>query len=634
MKTSISIFTIPEGDILEGQVLTLKAQLHKLEGGLQSDEQLAQHKFRWSICLNDKEIDADVIHLHPGTAQWTAEKSGEYTIHLAVLPKGGGKEIGHSKLTLRVQAQPLSSPEPVTVRLEPAVSARTDDDVLFQSIRECSESLSFTNYQRFVDRVMCHGTFHRKHQDTVFNKVNQSRATVFPGVDAYQRLKVATEVYLMLSVHVLGDKHVSDKYEQEWGTYTFPDYDPNTYENKHGDTLSRHDLQKEWNKYLKSYDDHPHTILPVDELIRIRLKEPIIPSRNGEVTACTGILEDKLRRPCFFELIWSYWHEESMLVQTMKSIAVRFQNRRVSEHDPLASFDIAPLYPLNNLIWGYVQDEQHRLTVPRRNYEYDHHYGIALDGRAVPALRSADSRSKFLEAFHNLLHRSLLFFKLDDDTTIKADAFPLLTALKEVHLLLRAGQHNAFGDLPSTARQEMLMEQWILARPEMQVFLGGLAMMPYKEAWMDRVDTMKKLKSWTDVSVIYFNDLAKFGEMLLLSIRYNDWSNISDAAFAAHWAREWRQEILQYVHAYRTVTGVDLSPEQTDVRLASDRYLQPSVHLRKRLVAQLRGAAPSSETGSRDRVATTRGALDGRNSSTPIGTASSRRSEMALSEDF
>jgi hypothetical protein len=158
--------------------------------------------------------------------------------------------------------------------------------------------------------------------------------------------------------------------------------------------------------------------------------------------------------------------------------------------------------------------------------------------------------------------------------------------------------HNQFGDLPSTARQEMLMEQWLLARPEMQQFLGGRAMMPYSEEWMDRVDTMKKLKGWSDVSVTYFHDLANFGEQLLLSIRYGDWSNIPDAAFAAHWAREWRPEIQQYVHAYRTVTGVDLSPEQTDVRLASDRYGQPSAHLRKRLDAQRQAAAAPAGFGS------------------------------------
>ena len=49
-----------------------------------------------------------------------------------------------------------------------------------------------------------------------------------------------------------------------------------------------------------------------------------------------------------------------MLVQTMKAIALRFQNQRTSDRDPLASFDIAPLYPLSNILWGYIQDENNR----------------------------------------------------------------------------------------------------------------------------------------------------------------------------------------------------------------------------------------------------------------------------------
>ena len=45
---------------------------------------------------------------------------------------------------------------------------------------------------------------------------------------------------------------------------------------------------------------------------------------------------------------------------------------------------------------------------------------------------------------------------VSDDTTVVADGFPVLNALKEVHLLLTQGAHNQYGDLPWTARQEML----------------------------------------------------------------------------------------------------------------------------------------------------------------------------------
>jgi hypothetical protein len=64
------------------------------------------------------------------------------------------------------------------------------------------------------------------------------------------------------------------------------------------------------------------------------------------------------------------------LVQTMNAIALRFQNRRLSDRDPLANPEIDPIRPLNNLMWGYIQDDQHRLTLQRRSFEYDHHYGL------------------------------------------------------------------------------------------------------------------------------------------------------------------------------------------------------------------------------------------------------------------
>ena len=218
----------------------------------------------------------------------------------------------------------------------------------------------------------------------------------------------------------------------------------------------------------------------------------------------------------------------------------------------------------------------------RRAYEYDHHYGLTLYGKAVPRLRPADSRSKFLEAFHNLLYLASVFFKEDNDTTVIADGFPLLNALKEVHLMLAQGAHNQFGDLPWTARVEMLMQQWMLARPEMREFLQSRAMVPYPEPWMPQVDTMKTLQGWTDVTVTHFRDLGVYGEQILLSIRYGDWIDVNDEDSAKNWARYWRPEIQGYIHAYRAVTGIDLTnPDTVDATM-------PAVHLQNRLAAQQR----------------------------------------------
>ncbi len=114
-------------------------------------------------------------------------------------------------------------------------------------------------------------------------------------------------------------------------------------------------------------------------------------------------------------------------------------------------------------------------------------------GRIRPSLRTASRRprgadtaapptaaSQFLQAFHHLLHLCSIFYQQDDDTTVISDAFPVLNALKEVHLILSQGAHNQFGDLPSTARVEMLMQQWLLARPEFREFLPTRSWWPIR----------------------------------------------------------------------------------------------------------------------------------------------------------
>jgi hypothetical protein len=305
------------------------------------------------------------------------------------------------------------------------------------------------------------------------------------------------------------------------------------------------------------------------------------PGLKAGSSFCESVLTTDATHPCLLELIWSYWHEEGMLVQSMNAISRRFQNvRGPGERDALAHLEIDPLRPLNHLLWGYIQDEQNLLSVRRRAYEYDHHYGLTLYGKAITQVRTADSRSKFIEAFHNLLHLAAVFFKEDNDTTVIADGYPLLNGLREVHLLLAQGAHNQFGDLPWTARAEMLIQQWLLGRSEMRDFLQSRVMVPYKEGWMPQVDTMKTMQGWSDVTVTHFRDLGAYGEQLLLSVRYGDWIDVNDEDAAKNWARYWRPELQGYLHAYRAVTGIELTnPDTVDATM-------PAVHLQKRLAMQ------------------------------------------------
>jgi hypothetical protein len=526
------------------------------------------------------------------TAVWdvpSGQQPAEYLVTATFVDKSDGRPANDdASERVEVVATPLGPGGDVTVRMQRAAVDTTPDQILWVAIRNTTRELLFDEYKQFIDEVMCGDVPEDAPPGTGRElwRVGRRRALPYPDVDAYRLLKVATEVFMMVKCGVAIDPDHPD--------LPFQELDLAAESRRLGiDDLSQGDVERRWLDFIEEIRvgatgqvrSGTAFTLPYLAVIRRRLGDQRLvdgeEARFGAV--CEGILRDKLTNPCLLELIWSYWHEEGMLVQTLNAISVRFQNRLGARaSDPLAHLEIDPLRPLNNLLWGYIQDEQHRLTVLRRAYEYDHHYGITLVGKAVPAIRGADSRSKFLDAFHNLLNLTAIFFKEDDDTTVLADGFPILNALKDVHLLLTEGQHNQYGDLPWMARQEMLMQEWLLARPEMTQFLPTRTMVAYPEAWMGPVDTMKRLQEWTDTPVMHFRDLGLFGERILLSIRFGNWNAIIDRESAANWARYWRPEIQGYLHAYRAVTGIDLTAERVDATM-------PAVHLQRRLTEQLQG---------------------------------------------
>lgn len=505
-----------------------------------------------------------------------------------------GKEYMTTSSTVAVVPQtPQLITGSVGVTLRRTATAPTSDLPLWAVIRKSTEAISWDNYTRFMDLVLCGIGKNPQVPTGVETRFNELRRFLpYNDADAYRLLKVATEAFLMVNCGVfLAQPNFTQEDLDDLLSHVSMD----------GRVIDLAALNALWQSYLGIINGGPDTTIPYLGLIRDKLRDqPIKSSMFAGVSAdlpegCFGILREKLTLPCFLELIWSYWHEEGMLVQSLNALSQRFQNiRSPGDRDPLAMIEIDPLRPLNNLLWGYIQDEQHRLTVIRRVYEYNHHYGLTLYGKAVPSIRPADSRSKFIEAFHNLLYLCSIFFKEDDDTTVIADGFPILNALKEVHFVLTEGAHNQFGELPSTARQEMLVQQWIMARPEFREYLPTRIMVAYPERWMDRVDAMKTLQGWTDTSVLHFRNLGAFGEQILLSIRFGAWSTVNDSIQAANWARFWRAELQGYIHAYRAATGVDLTADIADTRMATDRYLQPSVHLRNRLAMQQRGSLTGS----------------------------------------
>ncbi len=493
----------------------------------------------------------------------------------------------------------ISSRDPVSVTMSRTETLGTSDLALWTAIKNSCENLSFDKYSSFIDTLISGSSREGSSPGRLKSVVDRAtedieiRSIPFTNGEAYRLLKAATEAFVLVNCGVSpGNDTDVEKLMESLNNYNEMRDLPPVF-----DTTTA-GLDKRWaipfTQYLTPSSENESEeggMLPYLSIIRRKMPELELVSnaREGfDKHLNYQLLQEKMSYPFMLELIWSYWHEEGMQVQTMNAITRRFQNvRSPSGNDPLANLETDPLRPLNNLLWGYTQDEQNRLTVVRRNYEYDHHYGLRLEGKAVQNFRPADSRSKFLEAFHHLLRMCSMFYKQDDDTTVKADAFPVLNALKEVHLILSQGAHNQYGDLPSTARVEMLMQQWMLARPEFREFLPTRMMVAYPEPWMDRVDAMKKLQGWSDTSVLHFRSLGMFGEQVLLSVRFGAWSDIYEPAQAFNWARFWRPQVQGYIHAYRAVTGVDLTGTAVDAVVDAT---MPSVLLQRRLDQQQRSA--------------------------------------------
>jgi hypothetical protein len=125
----------------------------------------------------------------------------------------------------------------------------------------------------------------------------------------------------------------------------------------------------------------------------------------------------------------------------------------------------------------------------------------------------------------------------------------------------------------------MMMQQLILARPEMREFFSSRPGVVYPEPWMERIESAKTLLGLEGPNVLHMHYLATMGERLLLSIRFHPWSSTVDAGVAANWARAFRSDVQGYIHSYRAATGVDLSASAVAERIDAT---MPALLLRRR----------------------------------------------------
>lgn len=420
----------------------------------------------------------------------------------------------------------------IRVTMERTEARPTLDEALWSAIDERCEAIGFERYQAHIRRVFelpNVGSF----QGEISRKLSELGAR---GVGVYRVLRDVTELFVLLGCGPLADR-----------------------KSPHDDPIVR-DFGPQWQRSREEIEEGLRRYLHNGELPYIeRVVNAAYPWLDLDGSGLDALRRRVLRQPLFLEL----WHEmcleHGMLMRTMDAVCARFQNiYNRGENDGLASYEISPLWPLGDLLWDWSNHEPTRLNPKRRIQEYVHQYGPSTLDRNILGSRVADVRTAFPAAFMNLLNLCEEFYKEDNQTTVIADAFPTLVALREVHQILAMGAGNAAPQLTFAARVETLMMQLMLAQPELRAFLRVRDMVPYDEAWMGQVDAMKDLQGWDDHSISYYRDLAVYGERILLSVRLGDWT-VGHEDNAKHWARRHKHAIRRVIHAYRAISGAELA---------------------------------------------------------------------------
>ena len=152
-----------------------------------------------------------------------------------------------------------------TVALQRSENAPTTDLALWVVIRKATEALSFDNYSKFMDSVLCGAgdaelpTGARQ----IFNSLRKRRALPFTDSEAYRLLKVATEAFLMVNCGVAMGSPFSA--------------DDELLLAQRGINIQPGDLDMFWAKYRQRVNGTDDPVLPYFKLIREKLRDsPLI----------------------------------------------------------------------------------------------------------------------------------------------------------------------------------------------------------------------------------------------------------------------------------------------------------------------------------------------------------------------
>ncbi|MCI5142165.1 MAG: hypothetical protein D3909_10690, partial [Candidatus Electrothrix sp. ATG1] len=214
----------------------------------------------------------------------------------------------------------------------------TDDQGLWAAIRNRTQAIGFDSYAEFIDKVFCRYSKGEDGDKNIFyDKIKKIKEEPYiNAADSYPVLRLATQFFLFIESGLVNNNWSEEVFKQDQERHRLEDSSA---------TLTTVSAKLE--RYLGgSQGELPY----LKRILKVFLG-PEERTRETKLAYCNEILKHRFSRPSMLELIWSYWHEEAMLVQSMNAIALRFQNRRgAGKRDPLAHLEIDPLHGLNNLL--------------------------------------------------------------------------------------------------------------------------------------------------------------------------------------------------------------------------------------------------------------------------------------------
>src|SRR5438874_5840328 len=240
-----------------------------------------------------------------------------------------GDGIKAESWTVQLTPAPSVNQEGVLpVSLQRTALVETVDQALWVIIRDRTNAVGFRPYKTFIDNVM-------------------GGDLPFRGGDAYALLKFATDAFLMQEVGVLDPLGVIraglvkdnnrgtalmdpesafQSLEAQLDDPTQSEALRTQEERRLGRPINLAELKRMRDSYYVALKEEtpPTAVLPYLRIIRERLADIPLKPPGAVPRSAYGILRSHLTAPLAVELIWSYWHEEGMLAQTLNAILARF----------------------------------------------------------------------------------------------------------------------------------------------------------------------------------------------------------------------------------------------------------------------------------------------------------------------